>query len=200
LGEVGILPGLRKRTDPLFEQIKERFSIRIRTLNRKRFKRDVAEFLSVVNQSMVGHWGFVPLSAAELDYAAKGLSWLLVPELAVGTEINGELVGVSLAIPDYNPRIKKIRGRLFPFGFIRLLARKHRIRKVRVVAANVLPAYQLLGVGLVLLGAMLPKGLEWGMQEAEFSWIAESNTHSRRPLEKGGAKRVKTYRVYDLEP
>ena len=37
-----------------------------------------------------------------------------------------------------------------------------------------------------------------GLQEIEFSWILESNTLSRRSLAKGGAKRTKTYRVYDL--
>ena len=41
-------------------------------------------------------------------------------------------------------------------------------------------------MGLVLLGALVPKALEWGMQEVEFSWVAESNVHSRRALEERG--------------
>ena len=40
---------------------------------------------------------------------------------------------------------------------------------------------------------------KWGMQEAEFSWVLESNTLSRASLEKGGAKLDKTYRMYDYE-
>jgi len=50
---------------------------------------------------------------------------------------------------------------------------------------------------LILLRALVPKALDWGMQECEFSWVAESNHLSRGALEKGGARRVKTYRVYD---
>ncbi|MEC9187634.1 MAG: N-acetyltransferase, partial [Planctomycetota bacterium] len=41
--------------------------------------------------------------------------------------------------------------------------------------------------------------LDWGIQEAEFSWVLESNKLSRGTLERGGAKRIKTYRLYDAE-
>jgi len=198
-GDVEMLPTIRVKTDPLAEQINRRYGIRYRTLDRSRFVEDVEQFLSIFNRSLVGHWGFVPPSPAEVKYLARGLSWLLVPELAVGAEIDGELVGVAFVLPDYNPRIKKIRGRLFPFGFIRLLAGRRRIKSYRLVAANVLPAYQLHGVGLGLMGALLSEGLGRNPREVEFSWVAESNALSRGALEKGGARRYKTYRVYDQE-
>ncbi len=97
-------------------------------------------------------------------------------------------------------RIRLIDGRLFPFGFVRLLRRKDRIKRIRVISANVLPEYQRLGLGLVLLHGLVPKVVQWGIQEAEFSWVLESNSLSRRSLEKGGAQRTKTYRLYDLDP
>jgi hypothetical protein len=56
-----------------------------------------------------------------------------------------------------------------------------------------------MGIGLALLGFMVPRCWNWGLEEAEFSWVAESNDLSRGSLEKGGAERRKTYRVYDLE-
>ena len=53
------------------------------------------------------------------------------------------------------------------------------------------------GLGLVMLNALVPKAVECGVQEAEFSWVLESNQFSRGSLEKGGAICNKTYRVYD---
>jgi len=191
------LPASTARFKPIGEQIIARYDIHLRTLNRKRFQKDVEDFVSIYNRASIDHWGFVPITEKEIQHMAKGLSWLLVPELAVGAEIDGRLVGAVLALPDYNPRIRQIDGRLFPFGFIRLLRKKQAIHKVRVMAVYILPEYRLHGVGLVLLRALVPKALEWGMQEAEYSWIAESNIHSRGSLEKGGAKRIKSYRVYD---
>jgi len=131
---------------------------------------------------------------------ANGLRHLIVPELALAAEIDGRVIGAVFALPDYNPRIKAIDGRLFPFGFIRLLRAKQEIKRLRMISTNVLPEYQLSGVGLVLHSGLVPKALEWGVEEAEFSWVLESNAFSRGSLEKGGAQRNKTYRLYDLDP
>jgi GNAT superfamily N-acetyltransferase len=140
------------------------------------------------------------MSQDEVRHMAGSLKHLMVPELAVGAEIDGRLVGAVFGLPDYNPRIRQIDGRLFPFGFLRLLRHKERIKRIRAISANVLPEYQRLGLGLVLMHGLVPKALEWGIEEAEFSWVLESNTLSRRSLEKGGAVRTKTYRLYDLDP
>ena len=107
-------------------------------------------------------------------------------------------LGAVFGLPDYNPRIKAIDGRLFPLGIFKLLSRKQDFRRARVLAANVLPEYQHWGVGLVLLRALLPKVLESGLQEVEFSWVMESNKLSRGSLEKGGALLEKRYRLYDF--
>jgi hypothetical protein len=53
---------------------------------------------------------------------------------------------------------------------------------------------------VVLLGGLIEPMVKWGVQEVEFSWVAESNTLSRARLEKGGAKLDKTYRIYDYDP
>ena len=140
------------------------------------------------------------MSSTEVRHMARGLRYLIVPELALVAEIDGKIVGAVFALPDYNPRIKKIDGRLFPFGFIHLLGKKHNIKKIRLISTNVAPEYQRLGVGLVLLNGLVPQALKWGIQEAEFSWVLESNSLSRGSLEKGGATLDKTYRLYDLDP
>jgi GNAT superfamily N-acetyltransferase len=68
-----------------------------------------------------------------------------------------------------------------------------------LISTNVLPEYQMHGLGLVLMHGVVPKALEWGIEEAEFSWVLESNKFSRGALSKGGAKISKTYRVYDID-
>jgi len=100
-------------------------------------------------------------------------------------------------LPDYNPRIKRINGRLFPFGFLRLLTGRKRIKRVRLISTNVLPEFQRWGLGVVVLARLAPDALKWGVREAEFSWVLESNQLSYKSLKRGGAKLVKTYRVYD---
>lgn len=196
-GSVDMLPRMRAKLEPIATKVIEHLGLTLRSMNRKRFGDDVREFLNVYNRALTNTWGFVPLSEAEVRHIAKGLRHLIIPELAVGAEVDGKLVGVSFCLPDYNPRIKRIDGSLFPFGFIRLLYNKRAIKNVRLISTNVLPEYQYQGVGLALMYALVPPAMKFGMQSAEFSWVLESNALSRGSLEKGGAIRTKTYRVYD---
>ena len=99
---------------------------------------------------------------------------------------------------DYNPRIKKIDGRLFPFGWLELVRNRRGVKRLRLVSTNVSPEYQRWGVGAVLAIGMLDPALERGLEQAEFSWVLESNTLSRKTLEKGGLTREKTHRIYDF--
>ena len=115
-------------------------------------------------------------------------------------EVDGKPVGAVFGLPDYNPRIKAIDGRLFPFGFIKLLSKKRDLKRVRLISTNVLPEYQKWGIGIVLLVSLIPRGLAMGMEEAEFSWVSEANTLARGSLEKGNAKLYKKYRMYDYAP
>jgi GNAT superfamily N-acetyltransferase len=198
-GHISMLPPVAEKLMPVCEQIIAHEGVVLRPLDKRRFMDDVMAFLTIYNRSLTNTWGFVPMSDEEVRHTAKGLRHLMVPELAVGAEIDGRLVGVCFCLPDYNGRIKEIDGRLFPFGFLRLLRNKRAIKRVRVISTNVLPEFQLLGLGLVLLRALVPMASAWELEEAEFSWVLESNSLSRGSLQKGGAKLAKTYRLYDYE-
>ncbi|MEC8162249.1 MAG: N-acetyltransferase, partial [Planctomycetota bacterium] len=198
-GHIDMLEQLDKKLKFVATEAARRFGVDVRRMDTTRFYEEVRTFLDIYNRSLPGQWGFVPLSDRELDHMAKSLKHLIVPEMTSISEVNGEPMGVVFGLLDFNPRIKKIDGRLFPFGFIKLLRNKREIKKIRLISTNVLPQYQGWGVGLILTNRLLGDVLDWGIQEAEFSWVLESNKLSRGTLERGGAKRIKTYRLYDAE-
>jgi hypothetical protein len=180
----------------VLEWTKERFDINVRTVNKRQFREDINLYLDIYNRSMTGMWGFAPLTEAEIDRMSAELKMLILPDLALIIEVDGKPAGAVLGVPDYNPRIKKIDGRIFPFGWMTLLSRKP-FKRFRAIATTVLPEYQMWGVSLVLLAGLVPKVLKAGLHEAEFSWVAESNHLSRSSLERGGANYEKTHRMYD---
>ena len=198
-GHVDMLQDLDKKLQFIIDEAKRRFGVKLRNLDRSRFKEDVRMFLDIYNRSLVGTWGFTPLSEGEIEHASAGLRQLIVPELTATAEVDGKMVAAVFGLLDYNPRVKRIDGRLFPFGFIRLLWNKRAIPRVRLVSTNVVPEFQKWGLGLVLMNKLLPDALAYGIQEAEFSWVLESNHLSKATLERGGAKRVKSWRIYDAE-
>lgn len=185
-------PKLRR----VYEGAKERFDIQIRPISKQNFKEEISLYLEIYNRSMAGMWGFVPLTEGEIKRIASELKMLIMPELAQVAVVDGKPAGAVFGIPDYNPRIKKIDGRLFPFGWMTLLSNKP-FKRFRAISTTVLPEFQMWGVSIVMLAALIPEFIKLNLQEVEFSWVAESNHLSRSSLQRGGAKYEKTHRMYD---
>ncbi|MFM9197712.1 MAG: GNAT family N-acetyltransferase [Planctomycetia bacterium] len=199
-GELSMLGNLDSKLATMVEGVKDRFGVTVRPLDKSRFDDEVRMFLDIYNSSLGGTWGFVPLTPGEVKHMAESLRYLIVPELALVAEVNGKPIGTAFCLLDYNPRIKAINGRLFPFGFLRLLWNKKGIKRMRAISTNVVPEYQAWGVGLVLMAALVKPLQDWGMREVEFSWVLESNHLSKRTLERGGALVTKKYRIYQDDP
>lgn len=196
-GHIEMLAHIDPKLVFVIQEIKRRFNVNVRRFNPKRFDDEVNLFLNIYNRSLVGTWGFVPLAPEEVAHQAKGLKHLLVPELTTIIEVDGKPIGAGLGLLDINPIIKQIKGRLFPFGFLKLLLNKRKMKRVRLMSTNVLPEFQRWGFGLLALERMLPDALAMGLVTGEFSWVLESNHLSRGSLERAGLHRNKTYRVYD---
>jgi hypothetical protein len=196
-GHIDMLDTIDPKLKFVIDEVKRRFNVTLRPASRKNFGDEVALFLNIYNQALQATWGFVPLTDSECRAIGFSLKFLIDPAVTSIIEVDGQPVGVGLGLPDYNPLIKKINGRLFPFGFLTLLFGRRKIKKIRVMSTNVVPEYQRWGLGLVALERMLPDCLAMGIEQAEFSWVLESNQLSRGSLERAGTKRTKTYRLYD---
>lgn len=196
-GHISMIANLDPKLSFVIQEIKRRFNVVVRPFDIKKFTQEVHLFLEIYNKSLVGTWGFVPMTEAEVVHQAKGLRHLLLPELTTVIEVDGRPIGAGLGLMDFNPVIKKIDGRLFPFGFLRLITSKRKLKRIRLLSTNVLPEFQKWGFGLLALERMLADIIEMGVEHGEFSWVLESNHLSRASLERCGLERSKTYRLYD---
>ncbi|MBD54805.1 MAG: N-acetyltransferase [Rhodopirellula sp.] len=194
---IDILNDLDPKLMFVVDEATRRFKVNCRPIDRSNFTADVRSFLEIYNLSLQQTWGYVPMSEAEIDHQGKGLKHLIVPELTSIAEIDGKPVGAGFGLLDFNQLIKKINGRLFPFGWYQIKTKKHTIDRVRMISTNVLPEYQKWGLGLVTLARVLPDAIAFGIQIGEFSWVLESNQLSRGTIERGGATRTKVHRLYD---
>ena len=178
----------------------KRFNIDVRPISKKNFANDVGIFLKIYNSALLAQWGFTPMSESELSATAANLKFLIATEMTTIAEVKGEGVGITFGLLDYNPLIKKINGNLYPFGWLRLLWGRRKLKRVRLMSTNVSPEYQRWGLGIVLMARMVPEVREWGIETGEFSWVLESNKLSRGTLERSGLVANKTYRIYDYTP
>jgi GNAT superfamily N-acetyltransferase len=194
VGHTNMVANLDEKIVRVAEEAVRRFDVRFRPM---RTNSDLRTYLRIHNQANQGHWGFVPLSDAEIEQAASGLSWLVESRFTALAEVDGKAIGAMLGLLDFGPRIRQSDGKLFPLGLPRLMFGRRRIKRLRIVSALVLPEYQLWGVGIALIHRLRPELLAWGIGEVECSWVAESNPLSKGTLERFGTQRDKTYRIFD---
>ena len=190
------MPQTTPRLERVADRLSQRYGVKFRKLNKWKLKSELDQFLKIAQQSLQHHWGFVPLSEREHQQLIRDLSWIVDPNLLHFAEVDGVAVGAALALPDLAPCLQRIQGRLFPLGFLKLWWAKKHAKRFRVVATNVLPQYNRLGIGPALISRIARHALK-SDASIEFSWIAQSNPTSFQTIENGGAKRTKTFRVYE---
>ena len=183
-------------------ELRGRPEVKVRRANMKRFAAEVRTILELYNDSFRANWGFVPATAAEADQMARDLKLVANPRVAPIVEISGQPAGVALAIPNLNQAIRDLNGRLFPFGFIKLLWRL-KVRSPgsgRLIILGVKKEFRTrryAGLAYLLCDEIYHGAIECGFKWAEFSWTLEDNNLINNLIEKVGAERYKRYRLYE---
>jgi GNAT superfamily N-acetyltransferase len=179
------------------KRIRERKQIVVRPINMQRFVEDVETIFRIYNAAWSKNWGFVPVTEEEFRATAKDLRPIVDPSIVLIAEKAGRPVAFSVTLPDYNRLLKKLRGRLFPFGFLHLLFGRKSIRRVRTLLLGVVAEHRLSGIEVLLIHDTFEKGLPKGYRAGEMSWILEDNVLMRRAIERMGAAVGKVYRIYE---
>jgi GNAT superfamily N-acetyltransferase len=170
--------------------------VQLRPIELKHLDREVDVFRVIYNQAWEKNWGFVPMTEAEIQHMARQLKPVVDPTLVRIAERDGRPVAIALGLPDVNTAIRHANGKLFPLGLLKILWYARRLKRMRLLALGVLPEYRRTGIDVLLYHSIFKDGLAKGYRAGEFSWILEDNVAMQRPIEKIGAKRYKTYRMY----
>jgi GNAT superfamily N-acetyltransferase len=177
--------------------VRERKGVRIRPLNMKEFPAEVERVKQVYNAAWEKNWGFVPMTDAEFAHMAKDLKLGVDPAMVHFAEIDGEVVGSTVILPDLNEATKHANGRLLPFGLIKILWHKPRVKRLRLLTLGVRQEYRQRGIEAALIVEALMAARRRGYSGGELSWVLEDNVRILRPIEEMGATRTKTYRIYE---
>ncbi len=181
------------------ELVKKRYNVELRPINMKDLKSEVQKVKDIYNRAWELNWGYVPLTDKEIDVMAEELKMTAEPKLMPFVYVNGQLAGMAIATLDFNLLLKKINGRLFPFGIFTLLTQKKRIKWMRIILLGLLPEFRGKGLDAPLYYELVKNGLELGLTHAEGSWILEDNVEMNRGMEVVSAKIYKKYQVFEIE-
>lgn len=184
--------------DELANRLEPEHGIHLRHMRKRDLKADIRAFMDIYNQAWSTNWGFVPLTDRELDQMAKELKPVLDEDFGcVAETAEGEVVGVSLSLPDWGKVLAQLNGRLLPLGWLKALLAQRKIDEIRVFALGVKPEYQHTGVAAALYRDVWDACQRRGMRRAETGWILEANEAMNRAMEALTGRIVKRYRIYE---
>jgi hypothetical protein len=183
----------------LADKLEPEHGIRIRKMSRRKLRKELDVFGETYNDAWKDNWDFRPYTDADLDTYAADLQlvfdkhWFMVAE-KIDT---GESVGVAITVPDINQVLKKMNGRILPFGWWYFLRRAKLMDRVRVGFLGVKKDYQHTGVAAGFYIEHFNMAAETPQNWGEQGWILETNEAMNRGMEGMGGRLVKKYRVYE---
>ncbi|MHB8873748.1 MAG: N-acetyltransferase [Myxococcaceae bacterium] len=185
------------------EKVREQDGVRVRPLDMKNLPEETRRIKSIYNAMLERSWGFVPMNDDEFDLIAARIKPLVQvrPELCLIAEVKDEPVAFSITLPDSNIALKAANGRLtswgLPIGLARMFWAMRNIDRLRVLLLGVKPGYRRRGIDALLYLDTMRAARDLGYTGGELGWTAEDNDLINRAIESMGARRYKTYRLYE---
>ena len=191
-----------ERVERVTAQLRAEGRLGQRFLDPARFADEMRLALDIYNEAWTENWGFIPVLEREAKALIDQLAPILPPQGVIFGLAEGEAAAMLVALPNFNELLAGLDGRLFPFGWARLLWRMRfrRPKAARIILAGVRRRYRGSAVSMALvtlmLGTLLKVGQEQNVELVEMSWILEDNKASLEGCLAIGGRLAKLYRIY----
>jgi hypothetical protein len=188
---------LEDRFYDLAEKIKARRGFWVKSFKSKRELRAwIPKIQKVNNEAFTQVWGYYPLDDDEVQMIGKQMLSVANPRLMKVVMKGDNIAGFAFVFPDISDALKKARGRLWPFGWIRVLAALKTTRRMSGNGVGLLPEYQGMG-GSTLLYVEFAKTLKSSKAtHCDLAQAMETNIKSLGDMNAIGAQWYKRHRVY----
>jgi len=185
------------RITRIAERTASRTKAVIRHVDPRRLQDEARILKRIYDSAWVDNWGFVKYTDREFTHLVNELKLVLDPRIAIFVEINGEVVGAAIALPNINQVLARMNGRLLPSGIVHLLGRRRTVNTARLPILGVMPGWRNRGLELLLIDHVVRSARTAGYVGGECSWILETNHGMNSGIEATGAQLYKTYRLFE---
>jgi hypothetical protein len=185
----------------LAQRVSER--VVVRCASRKDLLRDAEIMRDIFNDAWQNNWGFVPLAADEWEETVKTLIKLMPDDYIQIAELDGEPVAFIVALPNINEATRDLKGKLLPFGWLKLLwrlkVRHPKTARIPLMGVRREHQHSRLGptLAFLVIDAVRKPLHARGVRNVEMGWILEDNAGMRNIIETIGGEAYKRYRIYE---
>jgi hypothetical protein len=168
--------------------------------SRRQLRPWIRPVLTLINETYTDIYASMPFESDEMDDFANRYLAILHPSFIKALEKNGKLIAVIISVPDLSEGMQKAKGKLFPFGFIKILYSQKRTKRLVLLLGGIRDEYRGLGYDTYLGVKILEESLNAGLTHIDSHLILEENVKMRAEVEKLGGRIYKRYRIYQKSP
>lgn len=192
-------PDMPKRCIKAHADMREA-GVKFRSVN---LKTEIPELVRIQDDAWSENWAHVSMTPREAKQLAEELKLILDPTIAIVAEVEGQLAGMAIAVPNLNEAIRDFDGGIGPARLLKLLYRLkiEHPKSARVALLGIRQAVRkqkkYAPLALAMIAELNRRGYQRGYQWAELSWTVEDNGPVNALIKMAGGSVYKTYRVYD---
>jgi hypothetical protein len=168
-------------------------------------KTELDELIDIQDDAWRHNWGHVSMTTAEAKQLKNEFKLILDPSIVIVIELEGQLAGMAIAVPNLNEAIRDFEGTLSPSKVAKLLWRLkvERPKSARVAMLGIREKFRkqkkYMPLALALIAELNRRGYQSGYQWGELSWTLEDNGPVNAMIKAAGGQVYKKYRIYEQE-
>lgn len=179
------------------DDIMKQLDVDITILDKRHMMRRAEQVREIFNRAWEGNWGHLPLTEKQFGMFFKQLKQIAIPELVLFAEKNGQTVGFIITIPDVNPAMRILNGRMYPWRLIRFFREAKKTRIARTIVMGILPEFRGRMIDDAFYLRTIDDASSMGFLESDCSLIVETNRKMIGALKPFTPHPYKTYRIYE---
>jgi hypothetical protein len=175
--------------DRLAERMAQKKGVHIRGFRLKDPASELALIRDIFNDCWSGNWGYVPLSDNETMEMGKYMVKIGDPDLAFFIYYEDDPAGICVILPDINPLLKRLNGRIGLSGLLKILLYRREINGLRGLLFGIKEKYRQMGLPLLAfrhLYEVVRKKEKY--RYLELGWTLEDNESINFLVEEAGAR------------
>jgi GNAT superfamily N-acetyltransferase len=158
------------------ELVLKRSKVRMVRGGKKELFKYAPGLFDVVNETYKDFYGVVEITEEQARaYTQQYFGFINLDYVRIIVDENDRVVGFGLIMPSLSRALQKSRGRLFPFGFARLLWALNHPKTIDFLLVAVLPEYQPKGLLSTIMTEITANAIRNGVVSAETNPELETN-------------------------
>jgi GNAT superfamily N-acetyltransferase len=163
---------------------------------RKELKPYILPILGLMNETFDDLYGYTALDEAEMVSLAKQYLPVIDPRFVKVIIKDEQVIAFVLGIPNMSEGIRRAKGRLFPFGIIKILRAAKKAKQLDLLLGGIKQEYRGKGLDAVMGTAMMRSAKNAGFTHVDSHHEMETNVKVRAEMERLGGELYKRYRVF----